>query len=188
VITIAAYDEHIDRVFLTLRRAQELCDAAGVDYRVVGGMAVFLHLSGVEAVPTRSTNDVDIAIERSALVKLASAAPAHGLEYRQVAGVDMLIEAARPKARTAIHLIFVREKVRPGGVEPIPGLSPPVRTVEGVLLAPIADLVRMKLTSFRFKDKMHLQDLDQAGLINPEIESGLTDVLRHRLTEVRAGE
>ena len=171
-----------------MRHAQELCEAAGVDYRVVGGMAVFLHLTGVEAVPTRATNDVDIAIERSALLRLANAAPAHGLEYRHVAGVDMLVEVARPKARSAIHLIFVREKVRPGDLEPIPDFSAPVRTVEGVLLAPIADLVRMKLTSFRLKDKIHIQDLDQAGLITSEIESGLSDTLRERLAQVRASE
>jgi hypothetical protein len=63
-----------------------------------------------------------------------------------------------------------------------------VRTAEGVLLAPVADLVRMKLTSFRLKDRVHLQDLDAVGLIAPEVEATLSEPLRERLREVRATE
>jgi hypothetical protein len=44
----------------------------------------------------------------------------------------------------------------------------------------------MKLTSFRSKDETHLKDLDEAGLIAPEIESGLSGMLRVRLAQVRA--
>jgi hypothetical protein len=100
----------------------------------------------------------------------------------------MLLDVADPKARSAVHLIFVREKVRPADVEPIPPFSEPVRTGEGVLLAPVSDLVRMKLTSFRLKDQVHIQDLDRAGLITPEIEVSLSEVLRARLAQVRATE
>ncbi len=55
-------------------------------------------------------------------------------------------------------------------------------------IAPIEDLVRMKLTSFRLKDQVHIQDLDRAGLITPEIEASLPDTLRPRLTAVRLSE
>ena len=56
------------------------------------------------------------------------------------------------------------------------------------LIAPVADLVRMKLTSYRLKDRVHIQDLDGVGLITPEIEAQLPEPLRHRLAEVRASE
>ncbi len=46
----------------------------------------------------------------------------------------------------------------------------------------------MKLTSFRLKDKVHVQDLDGVGLITPEIEEELPDLLRQRLAEVRASD
>jgi hypothetical protein len=46
----------------------------------------------------------------------------------------------------------------------------------------------MKLTSFRAKDEAHLKDLDEAGLITPEIESGLSPILWERLARVRARE
>jgi hypothetical protein len=46
----------------------------------------------------------------------------------------------------------------------------------------------MKLTSFRAKDEAHLKDLDQAGLITPEIERELSSALRQRLSQMRARE
>ena len=100
----------------------------------------------------------------------------------------MLLDAAEPRAASAVRLVFVGEKVRPEYVEPVPAFSQPTVTVEGVLLAPVADLVRMKLTSFRDKDRVHVRDLDSVRLITPEIEASLPDVLRARLAEVRATE
>ena len=61
-------------------------------------------------------------------------------------------------------------------------------TNDGILLAPVADLVRLKLTSFRLKDKVHIIDLDSVGLITPEIEQTLPDALRARLEQVRKEE
>ena len=43
----------------------------------------------------------------------------------------------------------------------------------------------MKLTSLRLKDKVHLLDMDSAGLITPKIEAGLPEALRERLLGVR---
>ena len=99
----------------------------------------------------------------------------------------MLVDPVQPSARSAVHLVFAGERVRPSDPEPIP-FSDPVPTAEGVLLAPVKDLLRMKLTSFRLKDKVHIQDMDSVGLIAPEIEESLPDALRERLKEVRATE
>jgi hypothetical protein len=41
------------------------------------------------------------------------------------------------------------------------------------------------LTSFRIKDQTHIKDLDDAGLIGPEIEATLSAALRERLVYVR---
>ena len=62
----------------------------------------------------------------------------------------------------------------------------PCRTIKGLRLIPLADLVRMKLSSFRAIDEVHLKDLDQAGLIAPQIEAGLSPILADRLAQVRA--
>jgi hypothetical protein len=66
----------------------------------------------------------------------------------------MLVQAGETSARRAVHL------------KPAPAIGP-CRMLHGVRLIPLADLVRMKLASFRSKDETHLKDLDDAGLITP---------------------
>jgi hypothetical protein len=97
----------------------------------------------------------------------------------------MLVQTGAPSARRAVHLIFTGERVKANYPEPAPALGP-CRTLHGVRLVSMADLVRMKLTSFRSKDETHLKDLDEAGLITPEIEAGLSETLLTRLAQVRA--
>jgi len=130
-----------------------------VPYRIVGGMAVFIHVFERDPLRARLTSDVDAAIVSPDLPTVIAAAEKAGWVFRRVAGVDMLIDAAQPKERSALHLRFLNETV--------PASVPD--TLEGILVAPVADLVRMKLTSYRLKDRVHIQDLDGVGLIGPEI-------------------
>jgi hypothetical protein len=44
----------------------------------------------------------------------------------------------------------------------------------------------MKLSAGRLKDQVHVQGMDAAGLITPELESSLPPALRARLRQVRA--
>ena len=83
-------------------------------------------------------------------------------------------------------MVFINERVRANMSSRFRDSHEPTRTEEGILLAPVADLVKMKLTSFRMKDQLHIKDLDSARLITPEIEAQLPEVLRARLAEVRA--
>ena len=99
----------------------------------------------------------------------------------------MLLDAEKPDVRSA-HLIIVKQKVRPENLEPVPDFSTAVEAEEGVLLAPVRDLVRMKLVSYRLKNRVHIQDLERAGLITREIEAELPPELRLRLDEIRATE
>jgi hypothetical protein len=46
----------------------------------------------------------------------------------------------------------------------------------------------MKLTRFRAKDEADIKDLDEVGLIKPEIEANLSPILRERLATARARE
>jgi hypothetical protein len=185
MISARAYDTHMEQLFERLKRLHAALDRAGIDYRLVGGLAVFFQVSLRKPGRGRSTEDVDIAIERRELQRIAEAAEKFGFQYRHVAGIDMLVDADLPRATTAVRLIFIHEKVQENYLEEVPGFSEPTRTEEGILLAPVADLVRMKLTSFRLKDQVHIQDLDSVRLITPSIEAGLPEVLRARLEEVR---
>jgi hypothetical protein len=187
MLTLTAYDTFVDQLFEVMKRFTGALAQAGIEYRVIGGMAVMLHVRDRDPMAARLTNDVDAAVQRTDLPAIIRAVEPFGFTYRHVAGADMLVDSAKPTARSAIHLVFVGEKVREEYPEPVP-FSPPAKTVEGALIAPVADLVRMKLTSFRLKDRVHLQDMDGVSLITPEIEAGLPEILRQRLAEVRASD
>jgi len=188
VPTYAAFERHVQQQLDLLTRVAKALTQAGIEYRVVGGAAVFFHVEARDPLAARATRDVDVAVDRNDLDFITEAVRPFGFAYRHATGVDMLVDAREPKARSAVHLVFVREKVRREYVEPVPDFSPPVLTSQGILLAPVADLVRMKLTSFRLKDKVHIQDLDGVGLITPEIEAAIPQLLRQRLQEVRSTE
>lgn len=188
MLTIEALDRHVEQLFETVRRVVAALSRAGIAYRVIGGVAVYLHVNERDPLAARMTRDVDMAVDRSELQTIIDAVRPSGFIYRHAAEVDMLVDARDPRARSAVHLVFVREKVRPEYVEAVPDFSTPAVTQEGILLAPVADLVRMKLTSYRLKDRVHVQDLDAVGLITPKVEAQLSEVLRARLREVRASE
>ena len=184
VLIFQAYDKHLEQLTEVAERVCRALDAAGISYRIIGGLAVFFHVQAKDPIAARLTKDVDLAIDRRDLERVAHTVRSLGLEYRHVAGVDMLVDASRPSARSAIHMIFVREKVRPDYIEPVPDFSSPV-IAGGISLAPVPDVLRMKLTSLRLKDKVHIIDMDGVGLITPEIEAALPDPLRRRLQQVR---
>ena len=125
---------------------------------------------------------------RKDLEAVAEASRPFGFRYRHAAGVDMLVDAEAPKAHSAVHLVFIGEKVRKEYPEPVPTFSPPARYENGISIISVADLVKMKLTSFRDKDRVHVRDLDGVGLITPEVEAGLSPTLAERLKHIRATE
>jgi hypothetical protein len=161
MLTATAYDTHVEQLFDRIQQLHSMLTAGGVPYRIVGGMAVYIHVFERDPLRARLTADVDAAIDRQHLASVLDAA--------RKAGVDMLVEAGQQKARSAVHIVFLNEKVRPEYAESVPS-SPPDMTREGILIATVADLVRMKLASFRLKDRVHIQDLDGVGLITTEIE------------------
>jgi hypothetical protein len=188
MLLLQDYDRHLAQLTNAAERVCRALQQAGIRYRVVGGLAVLFHVQSRDPLAGRLTKDVDLAVDRADLPRIIEAVRAVGLDYRHAAGVDMLVDAAEPKARSAVHLVFIREKVRPHYVEPVPDFSDPAKADDAVLVAPVADLVRMKLTSFRLVDKTHIIDLDSVGLITPEIEKALPGTLRERLEQVRREE
>jgi hypothetical protein len=146
---------------------------------------VYLYVEEAAPDAGRLTKDIDIVVRREDLDRIAKAAEPFGFEHRHVAGVDMLTRSDQPSARRAVHMVFAGEKVRPEYVEPAPSLGE-THEIRGLRLIPLAELVRMKLTSFRAKDEAHIKDLDDAGLITAEIETGLTGPLLERLAQARA--
>jgi hypothetical protein len=188
VLLLHAYDKHLEQLTVIAARVCNALRQAGIDYRVVGGLAVLFHVQSRDPLAARLTKDVDLAVNRADLPRIADAVRSIGLEHRHVAGVDMLVDSVAPKARSGVHLLFAGERVRPTDLEPVPGLSDAGVDDQGILVTSVGSIVRMKLISFRQRDKTHIIDMDSVGLITPEIEAGLPDALRERLQQVRSEE
>ena len=167
------------------RRAASALQQAGISYVVVGGNAVASWVARVDQEAVRNTKDVDVLVRRQDLARVVTALQSVGFVYRNVAGVDMFLDGPDGSVRSAIHLVFGGEKVRlddsfpiPDVTECVPGPDFPVPTLDA--------LVRMKLTSFRLKDKIHLLDMLDVGLIDESWCEQLPPELAARLRELAA--
>lgn len=185
VLANTIFEDAVEKIFDITKRFAAVLEAAAIPYRVVGGLAVFVHVDARDPMAARLTKDVDVAIDRKHLDAIRAALEPHGFIFRHAAGVDLFFVANSPNASAAVHLLFAGERVRPDDLEAVP-FSLPERSPRGFMIAPVVDLVHMKLTSHRLKDQVHIQDLDHAGLITPEIEQTLTAPLLARLREVRS--
>ena len=172
------FEDAVEQILDIAQRFSAALERAGIPNRIVGGLAVFLHVDARDPLAARLTRDVDIAFDRQWLDRVKAAVEPEGFVYRDAAGVDMFLETRSDRPRSAVRADYL---------EVVPE-SEPVRSAQGLWLAPIADLVRMKLTSFRLKDQVHIQDRDRAGLIIGKVEASLQEPLLQRLTAVRLSE
>ena len=173
----------IEKVRQRLFRAARALDQAGVPYAVAGGNAVAAWVSRVDEAAVRNTQGVDILLRRADLPAAAKALTGNGFVFRHVAGMDMFLDGPEAKARDAVHIVFAAEKVRPDYTAPAPDVSESEET-ETLRLLSLDALVRMKLTSFRDKDRVHLRDLMEVGLVNESWLERVPAVLRARLQEL----
>lgn len=169
------------RVEERLRRATQALDAAGVSYAVIGGNAVMTWIVQADESAVRHTQDVDLLLDASEFDRARKALESAGFVYRQAASLDMFLDGADGKAREALHVVFAGQKVRPEHLLASPVLGESVRSPAGFLVLNLPALVRMKLTSFRLKDQVHLQDLASVGLIDSSWLSKVPEPLVERL-------
>ena len=170
----------VEKVRRRLLKAAAALKAAGVPYAVAGGNAVALWVSRVDESAVRNTRDVDILIRRADLDAARAALESAGFVYRRVAGMDIFLDGPDAKPRDAVHIVFASEKVRPAEPLPNPDVTESEQTDEFSVLA-LEALVRIKLTAFRDKDRTHLRDLIEVGLIDADWLPRLPAVLAERL-------
>lgn len=166
-----------------LRRVAGALESAGVPYAVVGGNAVQLWVAQVDESAVRNTRDVDIVLDRSDLPAAVAALESAGFIYRRAAGVTMFLDGPRAKARDAVHVVFAGEKVRDEYPEPVPSIDN-YELIDDLRTLALESLVRMKLTSFRRKDQVHLLDMLEVGLIDESWLDRFSPELQLRLREL----
>jgi len=170
----------VERVRERLRRATAALEAAGVPYAVVGGNAVAAWVATIDPAAIRNTQDVDILLRRGDLDAAEQALSAAGFVRCQVAGVEMFLDGPAAGPRDAVHILIAGEKIRPEYLTPAPDVSEAVKPEDFQVIA-LETLVRMKLTSYRDKDKTHLRDMLEVGLIDPTWTARLPTDLAARL-------
>ncbi len=179
------FETRVEQLFTLADVVERAFASAGIEYRVVGGLATFLYVEEREPDAGRLTKDIDIIVRREDLEAICLAVEPFGMQYRHVASAAMLVQKGQPSTRRAVHMIFSGEKFREEYPETVPELAA-FRSLQGVRLVPAEDLIRMKLTSYRVQDETHVKDLDEAGVITPEIESQLSSLQQDRLRQTRA--
>ncbi|OHB81640.1 MAG: hypothetical protein A2W31_15435 [Planctomycetes bacterium RBG_16_64_10] len=173
----------VENVRQRLLRAASALEQAGIPYAVAGGNAIAAWVSRVDEAAVRNTQDVDILLRRQDLPAAIKAASKAGFVHRHAAGIDMLLDGPTAKARAAVHLVFAGEKVRPEYLLPAPDVQESEETAHFRLLS-LESLVRMKLTSFRDRDRTHLRDLLEVGLIDADWRQRFPSELAARLQDL----
>ena len=165
MLALGRLERAVEKVRDRLLRSTAALEAAGVPYAVIGGNAVMAWVEQTDESAVRFTQDVDIALRRADLERAREAMAAAGFVHRHASGIDMFLDGPGGKARDAVHVVFAGEKVRPEYAAAVPDVSESVsfRTYRVLGLEP---LVRMKLTSYRDKDKTHLRDMIGIDLID----------------------
>jgi hypothetical protein len=165
LLALDRMERAVEKVRDRLLRSTAALEAAGVPYAVIGGNAVMAWVEQADEAAVRFTQDVDLVLRRDDLERAKAALAKAGFVHRRSAGIEMFLDGPGAKARDAVHVIFSGEKVRPEYVAPVPDVAESVSFKSYRVLA-LEAVVRMKLTSNRDKDRMHLRDMLGVGLID----------------------
>lgn len=173
----------VEKIQERLERTARTLEQAGIPYAIIGGNAVRAWVAQVDEAAVRTTRDVDILLRRSDWPAAKAAMEAAGFVHRHSAGMDMFLDGPDAKARDAVHVLFAGEKVFPDDLIPAPDVtdSEPIQAHQTLTLLA---LLRMKLNSFRDKDRMHVRDMIDIGLLDASWCDRLPPELGKRLKEL----
>jgi hypothetical protein len=136
--------EMAPRIAAALKGVTEALDAAGIDYALIGGLAVGVY--GHE----RATKDIDLLISRQDIKKFAGEFVASDIDVIQGKHAGVRIDYIFP----AKHEDFLDDSV-PGGTN-----------ADGVAVVAPAPLIYMKLVAGRLRDQDDVIRLLRAGKID----------------------
>ena len=95
----------------------------------------------------------------------------------------MFLDGPDAKSRDAVHVVFAGTKVREEYYEAVPDIDQ-FEWIEDARTLPFDRLIKMKLTSFRRKDQVHLLDMISIGLIDSTWLDRFSPELKLRLQEL----
>jgi hypothetical protein len=172
-----------EKVKERLRRATRTLDAAGVPYAVAGGNAVAEWVARVDEDAVRNTRDVDILIRRADFAAARACLETVGFIYYKLLDIDTFIDGPQGKPSGGIHLLYAGEKVRRADDYNLPEIDESERAIEFQVVK-LEALLRMKLTSYRLKDRVHILDMIGVGLLDATWPARFPSPLGDRLQQL----
>ncbi len=181
-----------ERMFRAVQRVEErllgtcaALDTAGVEYAVIGGNAVAAWVATVDEGATRNTPEVNLLVRREDFPAVVQLMDAVGFDHVPAEPLGAFVDRPDGKLRSGVFFTFAGEFVRSGDVLQSAELGERVRGPKFWLIA-LEPLVRMKLTTWRMKDRVHIRDLLGVGLIDDTWPDRFPPVLAERLREILA--
>ncbi len=174
----------VEKIQERLEKTAQTLEQAGIPYAIIGGNAVRAWVAQADEAAVRTTRDVDILLRRSDWPSAKAAMESVGFVYRHARGIDMFLDGPDAKARDAVHVLFAGEKVFPNDLVDAPDVSES-ENIQNHRTLTLEALVRMKLNSFRDKDRMHVRDMIDVELVDeswcarfpPELAARLKELL-----------
>ena len=174
----------MERVERRLKEVSAALDRAGIPYAVVGGNAVAAWIATIDPAATRTTKDVDLLVRRGDLERISATMTELGFRREILRDLVLFLDPEEPSRRSGVHLVWAGEKVRPSYLHATPEVHEAVRDASPFALLSLPALVRMKLTSLRDIDRVHIADLLETGLIDDGVRAALPADLRERLATI----
>ena len=168
--------QRLDRTCIALRNS-------GVPYAVIGGNAVAAWVATIDDGAVRNTRDVDILLREQDLDLATIALESAGFVRDSVMNVIVFLDGPNGKPSQGIHVLLAERKVRDEYSTATPSIDQAV-DIEGRSIVALTALVEMKLNSFRDKDRTHLRDMIQIGLIDSSWPDRFAKSLGDRLQEL----
>jgi hypothetical protein len=165
-----------------LLRATAALNQAGIPYAVVGGNAVASWVARIDEGAVRNTRDVDLLARRDDLPAITAALERAGFVRESDLEVTMFLDGPTAKPSESVHLLFSGE-TRPDHLLPAPELAT-TDDPAGFHVIVLESLLVMKLMSNRDKDRTHVRDMINVGLIDASWVAKLPPVLAERLQQI----
>ncbi|MCU0962959.1 MAG: nucleotidyltransferase family protein [Pirellulaceae bacterium] len=155
-------------VELVQERLERACGAlrqANVPYAVIGGNAVAAWVATIDDGAVRNTRDVDLLLAEEDMPRATEALQAVGFIRDVVMDTIVFLDGPQGKPSQGLHILLAGRKVKPEYASPAPKVERAVEINEKRIVE-LESLVEMKLNSFRDRDRTHLRDMIQIGLID----------------------
>lgn len=184
--TLSVFERMFRAVELVKERLERACgalSAANVPYAVIGGNAVAAWVATVDDGAVRNTRDVDLLLQEEDLDRATAALASVGFVRDRVMNVIVFLDGPQGKPSQGIHILLAGKKVRDDYPSPTPTIDQSIE-IDGKNIVSLQALVEMKLNSFRDKDRTHLRDMIQIGLIDQNWPKLFPKSLGDRLQEL----